>query len=41
LIEKINDSGIEVNLSKEEMKAILDAGKYVQKMAVKYGTSGD
>ena len=39
LIEKINNSGIEVHLSKEEMKAILDAGKDVQKMAVKFGTN--
>ena len=39
LIQKINNSGIEVHLSKEEMKAILDAGKDVQKMAVKFGTN--
>ena len=34
LAQKINASGINVHLSKEEMKAILDAGKNVQKMAL-------
>lgn len=39
LTEKINASGINIHLSKEEMKAILEAGKDVQKLAVKYGTN--
>lgn len=39
LAEKINASGINIHLSKEEMKAILEAGKDVQKLAVKYGTN--
>lgn len=39
LTEKINASGINIHLSKEEMKAILEAGKNVQKLAVKYGTN--
>lgn len=34
LAQKINASGINIHLSKEEMKAILDAGKNVQKMAL-------
>ena len=41
LLQKINASGINVHLSKEEMKAILEAGKDVQKLAVKYGTNQD
>ena len=41
LIQKINGSGIKLNLSKEQMKEILEAGKEVQKMAVKYGTNQD
>lgn len=39
LAQKINASGINIHLSKEEMKAILEAGKDVQKLAVKYGTN--
>ena len=39
LTQKINASGINVHLSKEEMKVILEAGKDVQKLAVKYGTN--
>lgn len=39
MLEKINAAGIKVHLNKKEMKAILDAGKNVQKMAVKYGTT--
>ena len=39
LTEKINASGINIHLNKEEMKAILEAGKDVQKLAVKYGTN--
>ena len=39
LTEKINASGINIHLSKEEMKAILEAGENVQKLAVKYGTN--
>lgn len=34
LAQKINASGINIHLSKEEIKAILDAGKNVQKMAL-------
>ena len=34
LTQKINASGINIHLSKEEIKAILDAGKNVQKMAL-------
>jgi len=41
LMQKINGSGISIHLSKEEMKEILDTGKNVQKMSVKYGTSQD
>ena len=41
LAQKINASGINIHLSKEEMKAILEAGKDVQKLAVKYGTNQD
>ena len=39
LTQKINASGINIHLSKEEMKAILEAGENVQKLAVKYGTN--
>lgn len=39
LTQKINVSGINIHLSKEEMKAILEAGENVQKLAVKYGTN--
>lgn len=39
LAQKINASGINIHLSKEEMKAILEAGKDIQKLAVKYGTN--
>lgn len=41
LIQKINGAGIQLHLSKEQMKEILEAGKDVQKMAVKYGTNQD
>ena len=39
LTQKINASGINIHLSKEEMKAILESGENVQKLAVKYGTN--
>lgn len=39
LTQKINATGINIHLSKEEMKAILEAGENVQKLAVKYGTN--
>ena len=41
LIQKINGSGIPLHLSKEQMKEILETGRKVQKMAVKYGTNKD
>lgn len=39
LIQKINGSGIKTHFNKEEMREILQSGKNVQKLAVKYGTS--
>ncbi|MCR5401186.1 MAG: Flp pilus assembly complex ATPase component TadA [Treponema sp.] len=41
LLDKLQKAGIEVITDESQMKAILDAGKEVQKMAAHYGTSQD
>ena len=38
---KINTSGINIHLNKDEMKQILEMGKDIQKKIVKYGTNED